>query len=47
MKLGQQIKCKIIPRLNKLKLDKEQFDKVVDNNLENIDYYYDSLIGQI
>ena len=45
--MGEQMKCKIIMKLNKLKVSKEQFNKSVDNHLENIDYFYNSLISFI
>lgn len=47
MKLGQRIKCKIIPRVNRLKVAREEFSKTVDDNIETIDFYYGSLINYI
>lgn len=34
-------------KLNKLKVTKEEFNKNVDNHLENIDYFYNSLTSFI
>jgi hypothetical protein len=47
LKLGEQIKCKIIPKLNRMKVAKEEFSKTTSHNLDSIDYYYDALIGHI
>lgn len=47
IRIGEQIKCKIIMKLNKLKVGKEQFTKNVENQLENIDYFYNSVISHV
>lgn len=45
--MGEQIKCKVIMKMNKIKVGKEEFNKKIENNLENIDFYYNSLISHI
>jgi len=47
MKLGEQIKCKIIPKINKLKVAKDEFTRQVTTNTDNIDYYYDTIMKHI
>ena len=47
MKLGEQIKCKIIPKINKLKVSKDEFNRLVSTNTDNIDYYYQSIMKHI
>jgi hypothetical protein len=43
VKAGEQAKCRIIMRLNKLRVGREEFTKSVETHLENIDYFYRSL----
>lgn len=47
VKLGEQIKCKIIPKINRLKAAKEEFGRQVTSNTDSIDYYYQAIARHI
>lgn len=47
VKVGEQAKCRIIMRLNKLRVGREEFNKSIETHLDNIDYFYQALSALI